>query len=52
MYRCAACDTPPEYGHRSECPMTDPIMQNLPEQEEEKINVASGEDAYVELEFV
>lgn len=56
MYRCAACDVPAEFGHRSGCPVTfgEQVPEKMEPQEDrgwwpeladyQKVNVASGED--------
>lgn len=48
MYRCCACDAPAQQG----CEHTHPEQSGVPsssEQKEEKINIASGEDANMEV---
>lgn len=45
MYRCAACDNPTP-DHHDECVMTD----QQPQQQEERINIASGEDVVLEYQ--
>lgn len=45
LYRCAACDTPGELGHTEPCPMKDYMEEEqVGHEEDERINVASGED--------
>lgn len=52
-YRCAGCDTPAQQGHSQQCPTMCQRNENceapfchcsLAELNEERINIASGED--------
>lgn len=45
MYRCQACDTPPEMGHSQDCLLLPCETEN---EQDERINIASGEDVQLE----
>jgi hypothetical protein len=52
MYRCYSCDTPSQHGHMMGCIVEEqqaPVAAQ-PQQQERRINIASGDDAVWELE--
>lgn len=46
MYRCPTCDIPAQYDdHLETCPIVDMVYDEF-RSPENRINIASGEDAY------